>query len=66
MTVYPVNMDVTPDVSRQFDPPTNTISYIVRDPNFTSCAMTRDQPRTLNLPRSLMYTSTSGQRVVFA
>ncbi len=39
MTDYPVNMDVTPDVSGHFDPQTNTISYIVRDPGSTSCAI---------------------------
>lgn len=39
MTDYPVNMEVTPDVSGHFDPQTNTISYIVRDPGSTSCAI---------------------------
>ena len=39
MTDYPVNMDVTPEVTGYFDPATNTISYIVRDPNSTSCAI---------------------------
>tara|TARA_R110002012_G_scaffold40529_6_gene111581 strand:- start:2556 stop:3446 length:891 start_codon:yes stop_codon:yes gene_type:complete len=39
LTDYPVNMDVTPEVTGYFDPATNTISYIVRDPNSTSCAI---------------------------
>jgi glyoxylase-like metal-dependent hydrolase (beta-lactamase superfamily II) len=39
MTEYPVNMDVIPDVSGHFDPVTNTISYIVRDPNSNACAI---------------------------
>ena len=39
MTDYPVDMSVTPEVSGHFDPATNTISYIVRDPNSTSCAI---------------------------
>ena len=39
MTEYPVNMDVTPIVSGHFDPVTNTISYIVRDPDSNACAI---------------------------
>ena len=39
MTEYPVNMDVIPDVLGHFDPVTNTISYIVRDPNSNACAI---------------------------
>ena len=39
MTEYPVNMDVIPDVSGHFAPVTNTISYIVRDPNSNACAI---------------------------
>ncbi|SDZ40525.1 Glyoxylase, beta-lactamase superfamily II [Jannaschia faecimaris] len=39
MTNYPVNMDVRPDVSAHFDPATNTISYIVKDPDSTHCAV---------------------------
>ncbi|RLJ40885.1 glyoxylase-like metal-dependent hydrolase (beta-lactamase superfamily II) [Litoreibacter meonggei] len=36
---YPVNMDVKPIVSAHFDEATNTISYIVRDPSSTHCAI---------------------------
>ena len=36
---YPVRMDVTPDVQGYFDAATNTISYIVKDPASTSCAI---------------------------
>ncbi len=36
---YPVDMTVAPQVSGHFDPATNTISYIVRDPGSTSCAI---------------------------
>ncbi|MBU2865405.1 MBL fold metallo-hydrolase [Pacificibacter marinus] len=36
---YPVNMSQIPDVKAFFDPATWTISYVVRDPNSTSCAI---------------------------
>ncbi len=36
---YPVDMTVKPDVTPFFDPATNTISYVVRDPNSRSCAV---------------------------
>ena len=39
MSGYPVNMNVVPEVSGFFDPATNTISYVVRDPESTSCAI---------------------------
>ncbi len=39
MTAYPVDMTVTPDVSAFFDPATNTISYIVKDPGSNACAI---------------------------
>lgn len=39
MTDYPVNMSVTPEVQAFFDEATNTISYIVKDPNSSSCAI---------------------------
>ncbi|MBF9043628.1 MBL fold metallo-hydrolase [Rhodobacterales bacterium HKCCE4037] len=39
MTTYPVNMDVTPEVQAFFDEATNTISYIVKDPSSSSCAI---------------------------
>ncbi len=39
MTDLPVNMSVTPEVKAFFDPATNTISYVVRDPASTACAI---------------------------
>lgn len=39
MTQYPVNMSLTPEVSAHFDPATNTISYIVKDPSSDACAI---------------------------
>ena len=39
MTQYPVNMHVHPEIESFFDPQTNTISYIVMDPNSKSCAV---------------------------
>jgi len=39
MTDYPVQMDVKPEVQAFFDEATNTISYIVKDPNSDSCAI---------------------------
>lgn len=36
---YPVNMSVKPDVTGFFDPETNTISYVVKDPNSNACAI---------------------------
>ncbi|MBR9863327.1 MAG: MBL fold metallo-hydrolase [Rhodobacteraceae bacterium] len=36
---YPVNMDVTPEVSAHFDEASNTVSYIVKDPNSDHCAI---------------------------
>ena len=36
---YPVNMEVKPDVKAFFDPATNTISYVVRDPDTSACAV---------------------------
>ncbi|MCF3974112.1 MBL fold metallo-hydrolase [Paracoccus salsus] len=39
MTDYPVNMSVKPEVSAHFDPATNTISYIVKDPASDACAI---------------------------
>jgi len=36
---HPVNMDVKPDVSAHFDEATNTISYIVKDPESDHCAI---------------------------
>ncbi|MBF9020268.1 MBL fold metallo-hydrolase [Rhodobacterales bacterium HKCCA1058] len=39
MTTFPVNMNVQPEVEPFFDPATNTISYVVKDPNSNSCAV---------------------------
>ncbi|WP_069301242.1 MBL fold metallo-hydrolase [Neptunicoccus sediminis] len=36
---YPVNMDVKPEVSAHFDEESNTVSYIVKDPNSDHCAI---------------------------
>lgn len=36
---YPINMSVKPDVSAHFDEATNTITYIVKDPNSDHCAI---------------------------
>lgn len=37
--IYPINMDVHPDVSAHFDEATNTISYIVKDPATDACVI---------------------------
>ncbi|WP_346893428.1 MBL fold metallo-hydrolase [uncultured Roseibium sp.] len=37
--VYPVDMSVKPDVTAFFDPATNTISYVVKDPASNACAV---------------------------
>ena len=39
MTDYPLNMTVRPKVEPFFDPATNTISYVVRDPASDACAV---------------------------
>jgi len=39
MSDYPVNMSVNPVVSAFFDPDTNTISYVVKDPESNACAV---------------------------
>lgn len=36
---YPVDMAVQPEVKAFFDPATNTISYVVKDPASSSCAV---------------------------
>jgi glyoxylase-like metal-dependent hydrolase (beta-lactamase superfamily II) len=36
---YPIDMSVKPDVSAHFDEMTNTITYIVKDPNSDHCAI---------------------------
>ena len=39
MTNCPVNMNIKPEVEAFFDAPTNTISYVVKDPSSVSCAI---------------------------
>ncbi len=39
MTDYPINMSVAPEVQGFFDPATNTISYVVKDPSSKACAV---------------------------
>ncbi len=39
MAGYPVDMSQKPEVKGFFDPATNTISYLVRDPASTACAV---------------------------
>ena len=39
MSDYPVQMNVKPDVTAFFDEATNTISYVVKDPASSSCAI---------------------------
>jgi len=39
MASYPVNMAVTPEVKAFFDPATNTITYVVKDPDSDACAV---------------------------
>ena len=36
---YPVDMSVKPEVTAFFDPATNTISYVVKDPGSNACAV---------------------------
>ena len=39
MNTYPIDMETEPEVEGFFDPATNTISYVVKDPNSTHCAI---------------------------
>jgi glyoxylase-like metal-dependent hydrolase (beta-lactamase superfamily II) len=39
MSNYPINMDLSPEVEAFFDPATNTISYVVKDPNSNACSV---------------------------
>lgn len=39
MSAYPVNMSVKPEVKAFFDEDTNTISYVVKDPESNACAV---------------------------
>ena len=36
---YPVDLAVKPEVTAFFDPPTNTVSYVVKDPGSNACAI---------------------------
>ena len=36
---FPVDLSVKPEVTAFFDEPTNTVSYVVKDPNSRSCAV---------------------------
>ncbi len=39
MSAYPIDMSVKPEVTGFFDPETNTISYVVKDPASRACAI---------------------------
>jgi glyoxylase-like metal-dependent hydrolase (beta-lactamase superfamily II) len=39
MSDYPIDMSVKPEVEAFFDPATNTISYVVKDPSSNACAV---------------------------
>ena len=39
MTTYPIDMSIQPEVKGFFDPATNTISYVVKDPSSNACAV---------------------------
>lgn len=39
MTGHPLNLAIRPEVEAFFDPATNTISYVVRDPGSEACAV---------------------------
>ena len=39
MTRYPVHIDIRPEVTGFFDPATNTISYVVKNPASDACAV---------------------------
>ena len=39
MSQFPTHMDIHPSVAPFFDPKTNTISYVVRDPGSDACAV---------------------------
>jgi glyoxylase-like metal-dependent hydrolase (beta-lactamase superfamily II) len=39
MNDYPIDMSVKPEVEAFFDPATNTISYVVKDPSSNACAV---------------------------
>lgn len=39
MDNYPINISVNPEVKAFFDPATNTISYVIKDPSSNACAV---------------------------
>lgn len=39
MNTYPIDISVKPEVEAFFDPATNTISYVVKDPSSNACAV---------------------------
>lgn len=39
MNAYPIDISVKPEVEAFFDPATNTISYVVKDPSSKACAV---------------------------
>ena len=39
MNAYPIDISVKPEVEAFFDPATNTISYVVKDPASNACAI---------------------------
>jgi glyoxylase-like metal-dependent hydrolase (beta-lactamase superfamily II) len=39
MNAYPIDISVRPEVEAFFDPATNTISYVVKDPSSKACAI---------------------------
>lgn len=39
MNTYPIDISVKPEVEAFFDPTTNTISYVVKDPSSNACAV---------------------------
>ncbi|AHC73825.1 hydroxyacylglutathione hydrolase [Candidatus Endolissoclinum faulkneri L5] len=39
MNDYPIDMTIAPDIEAFFEPESNTISYVVSDPNSLSCAV---------------------------
>ncbi len=39
MSTYPIDISIKPEVEAFFDPATNTISYVVKDPKTNACAV---------------------------
>lgn len=36
---HPIDLSIKPEVTAFFDAPTNTVTYVLRDPGSTSCAV---------------------------